>query len=196
MAVWAAGLIVADLTNPNSWLRQTIAWHRRIFDVEAINPIHALIDGVDHLLITVNLGFVKDAPGASLVLDIQSCKTPTLWPGAAPASIVYESNRSFVAGEKAKIVIATVPVKLATPGQPPPMPLPGAHYGPPEQPSPPQFVADSVNILTLVLKSGPRTQRYKLHLRSPMLNSSGFGRVFCMGEDYDAFDSVEGPAFH
>lgn len=195
LSIFAIGFVAADLTNPTSWLRRWVRWRWRVFDVEDIVPAHTIINGVDHLLITAKLHFVRNAPHASIVLDIQSCKI-TGGTAALPSSIVYDRDRSFVVGEKVKMVLVTVPVRLASPGEPPPMPLPGAHYGPPDQPSPPPFIADSVNVLTLIVRSGWHTQRYLMHLRSPMLNSSGFGRTFCMGEDYDAFGTVEGPAFH
>lgn len=188
VTIFAIGFLIADLTNPTSWLRRWMRWRRRIADVESIVPASNIIDGYNYLLPAVKLSFVRDAPKASLILDIQSCAMPGR--GAQlPTSIVYERERSFVRGEKYRFVLATVPVEG-------PSPFPPAHYGPKDWPSPPPFVADSVNVLTIILRSGWRTQRYRIHLRSPMKNSHAFGRLILLGEDYDAFGTVEGPAFH
>lgn len=190
VVAWVIGGLLADVTNPSSWLRQWGAWRRRVFDVEKIIPRSVDAENVSYVVVTARLRFVRDAPRSSVVLDIQSCKLPGGLAATLPSSLVVERRKSFVQGEQFEVVLATVPIKSYQ-GKP----MPQAVYGSIAQPGA-NFVADSVNIVTIKVKSVGRQQCYRVHLRSPITGSHAHGRVICMGEDYDSFDSLEGAAFH
>ena len=190
VTIFCAGVLVADISNPMSPLRRWFRWRFRFFDVEDIPPVRRTIDQTEYLFVTLKIRFVRDAKQASLLMDVQGCMEPKGGSARLPSSLIYERTRTFLKGENSEFVVATVPIKNYSKE-----PLAQAKFGPIDLERPPPLVPGSVNILTIALTSGWQSQHYKIYLRNIMISDSAAGRVFYMGEDYDAFGTTAGPAY-
>ncbi len=178
---FTAGAVIADLASTTSLIRGGIAWWFRYFDVPQVLPVHSLSDGVEAVEPTASIVFVRKAKNASVVVEIDGCMT-TDGNLRQPTSFVSESDRTFAVGERYKLPLAFIPLKTFPQG-----PLPPARYSSSSSVGSPYLVADSVNVLTIVLRSGWRCQKYKIHVRSLMKDSATHARFFWMVEDYDPF---------
>lgn len=187
---WLGGLLVAELTNPDSLTVRWLRWRLRICDVRDVIPVSQVIGGIDYVLVTVLLHFRRNSPSTSIAVEVQGAVSPTR--GALqPATLVYERNRPFLASEDYKLVVATIPIA----GWPKTEPEPAPHFGELGRENPPRLSGPLVNILTVKIESGARWQSYKIYLRTTTKDGSARGRIFCMGEDHDAFETAKGPAF-
>lgn len=177
----SAAFAAADVLNSEGYSRRWWRWWLRYFDVPQIIPVHSMSNGLEAVEPTASLIFVRKARDASLVVEIDGCMTR----GGnirQPASFVCETNRTFARGERYKLPLAFIPLKTYPSG-----PLPPARYSGAHNPTGPHLVAGSVNVLTIVLRSGWRSQKYRVHVRRLMADSGTHARFFWMGEDYDPF---------
>lgn len=189
MTVFVAGGIFADFSNPSSWLRRWIAWHFRAFDLDYLIPKSHIEGEVEYCLVTSKITFVHDIEDASLCVDVISA--PVGRNTRQPVTMVLERNTRFIKGESRLITLASVPLKRL-----PKAPLPQSVFGRFNDDNPPLVVPGSTYVLKIRLDGKRRHQTYSIHLRMHMFDSGANGRLFCMGEDYDAFGDATGPAFN
>lgn len=187
-AAWLAGAVLADLSNPEGFLKEQVRWRFRIFDVEHLIPATIIEDDLEFLLIKARLLFVRDALLASLKLDIAG----TIIAGSSrqPHTKVFESNRTFVRGERYECILAYIPIRRHPAG-----PLPPMKFGLPGDAGVVDICAGSTNVLSIVLTSGLRQQTYRVHLRMIMSDDRARGRVLCVSEDHDLFEPDDKTAF-
>lgn len=182
MTIFSAGFLLADITNEQSWIRRWLRWKFRLFDVDDVIPVD-IVDGNRQLIfVTVVMRFIRDAPKASLGLKVEGCFRQGV--PAQSEFLVINRDRTILTGEILKLCVATIPTEDSLSG--------GAHWNVPSAQYKPKLVAGSVNVAQIQLRSGRRSQTYKVYVRMPT-NRPQFPPYFFMGEDHDAFKTAQGP---
>jgi hypothetical protein len=189
LTVFVSGGLAADLANPTSWLRRWLAWKRRAFDLEYLIPKSHIEGEVEYCLVTAKINFIRDVQNASLCVDVLSA--PVGPNQRAPVTMVIERNSHIIKGESRSLTLISIPLERL-----PKAPLPQAVFGHFKDAEPPLVVPGSTYVFKIRLDGRLRHQTYSVHLRMHIFNSGARGRMFCMGEDYDAFGDFSGPAFN
>ena len=112
IVLWSAfmlGLIVQDVANPDSWLKENLRAMRRILILEGVVPVHRTSPQREWLEITARIRFVRAVQNAQLVVRVDA---NTNVEHAREEFVLRNESCGHVAtDERRQIVIAIVPLK-------------------------------------------------------------------------------------
>lgn len=112
LALWGAftlGLIVEDLANRGSWIRENLRTLQRIFELESVVPVHRISPQSEWLEITANIKFVRAIENVQMAVRVDA---NTNIPHAHERFVLQgESYARAVADERKHFVLAIVPLK-------------------------------------------------------------------------------------
>ena len=179
LASFFVGQLLADWVNKNSWLRQKIEHHRRIFEIEQMWTPRIIIDEAGYIGAKARLRFVKSVENVTILVQVFALLTN----GKPKEQItwVVEKNISLSAGEQRDICLAVVPQKWGQYysgwGDKP------NHYG--------HVVQGSENLVSIEVESGKWRQNFRLRLDAPSQNSGANGLLNLLSENDNPFDISE-----